>query len=478
MSNETYLVGIAREDITPPVGIALAGYGVREGVSTGVDEPLSVTALVLEGEGGRVALVAIDWVLAHLPYAQAMRDACAQALGTSASNVLINFSHSHSTPPPPGWSPFDSPVQLRMQAEWADGVLAATARACRRAAEARQPARLATGWGECRANINRRQRTADGSVLLGEDPQAPTDHSVGVLRVDDLTGRPLAVAFRYSCHTVTLGPRTHVISPDFAGPARAVVEQGLDCPALFFQGCAGNQNPITGIGSDATGLEDTNRVGHMIGSEVLKVCATLRTHRRRCAPRLIRSVAVYWLYEYEPVPPGTPGAVRAGETSLTLPLVPFPPLAEVEKEAGEWRQRQAEAIRRGAPESERNLNQRFTCWAERRLAAAREGPNPLRVTFPVQVLRVGPLTVVGLPFEAMAETGNELRAASPAADTWVLGFCNGVVSYLPTLAISAEGGMEARLGYKSYLLQSEIPGDWEPRVRAAALSQIETLSPS
>ena len=469
MSNETYLAGVGREDITPPIGIWLCGYTVREGFSKSVDEPLTVTALVMEGAGGRVALIALDWVLAHIPFTQVMRETCAKVLGVPAMNVLINFSHSHSTPPPPEWAPYASPDQIAMQTNWANRVKEQAAQACRCAAAAMKPARIATGWGECHANINRRQKTEDGTVLLGEDAQAPSDHSVGVLRVDDLQGKPIAVAYRFSCHTVTLGPRTNVISPDFVGPARSLIEHEMNCPSLFFQGCAGNQNPITGIGQDSEGREDTARIGQMLGGEVLKVCATLRTHRKRREPRLIRSVAVYWLFEYEAIPPGSQGAVSAAEVSMTLPLVPFPSLMEIEKEAREWQQRREEALKRGAPESERNVNQRFAFWAEQRLAAAKSGPNPRTVTFPVQVLRIGPLAVVGLPFEAMSETGTDLRAASPIADTWVLGYSNGLVSYLPTPKIGGEGGMEAKLGCKAYFVPSELPGDWEPAIKQKAL---------
>lgn len=466
----TFLAAVAREDITPEQGIALCGYTIREGPSCAVDEPLTMTVLVVEGEGGRrIAILAVDWGAAFVPYATDLRARCGKVIGGTAQDVLLNFSHSHSTPMPPGWMPYAQPEELKRQEDWADRVAIAAARACRRAVAALQPARLATGWGDCRANINRRQKTGGGTVLLGEDPSGPSDHSVGVARFDDLQGKPIAILFRYSCHTVTLGPRTNLISPDFAGPARALIESQLGCPSLFLQGCAGNQNPVTGIGQDATGREDTVRIGQMLGAEVLKVAAGLRTHRRRKEPLLIQSVAVYWLFEYESIAVGPLGVVSSAEISLTLPLVPFPALAEIEAEVEDWRHRHHEALARGAPQGERNVTERFLYWAERRLESARRGPNPLSVSFPVQRLSIGPWSLVGLPFEPMSETGERLREASPGRNSWILGYSNGLVSYLPTPEISAEGGMEAKLGYKAYLLPAEVPGDWEPRISEAAL---------
>jgi hypothetical protein len=441
-----------------------------------VDEALTVTALVVDGEGGRVAILALDWGAAFVPYTTALRERCARAIGGTVKDVLVNFSHSHSTPMPPDWTPYATPEQLRLIADWAERVATASDTACRRALAALQPARFAAGWGECRANINRRQKTGDGTVLLGEDAAGASDHSVGVVRFDDMQGRAIAVLYRFSCHTVTLGPRSNLISPDFVGPARALIESQLGCLSLFLQGCAGNQNPVTGIGQDATGREDTVRVGQMVGGEVVKVAAGLRTHRRRREPRLVRSVAVYWLYEYEAVPESGRGQVRSEETTLSLPLAPFGSIAEIEAEAEAWHRRHRDACERHAPQSERNVSERFAYWAGRRLMAAKKGPNPVRVTFPVQSLRIGAWTLVGLPFEPMSETGERLRALSPDGQAWVLGYSNGLVSYMPTLEVSAEGGMEARLGYKAYLLPAEVPGEWEPRVCATAADLLVRLS--
>ncbi|MBI4027910.1 MAG: neutral/alkaline non-lysosomal ceramidase N-terminal domain-containing protein [Verrucomicrobia bacterium] len=473
MSNEIYQAGIARADITPPVGIRLVGYTVREGVSHGVDEPLTATVLVLRGGKTTIAIIAHDWCIASMDFAAKLRRRCARSLGMPAANVLINFNHTHSAPVPPDYMPYDTPEQLAMQAQHGKDMTAKLEQACREAAAKLQPVRLAAGWGECFGNINRRQKMPDGAVLLGEDPNGPCDHSVGVLRVDKLNGAPLAIAFRYSCHTVTLGPKTNRISPDYAGAARAVIERALGCPSLFLQGCAGNVNPATGIGQDPDDSplvrEDKNRLGQMLGGEVLKVCATLRTQRRRKEPQLVQSVAVYWLYEYEEIPAGKAGAIRVAEKQMELPLTPFPPLAEVQREREEWGVKLADAKKRGAREWDWRVVKRFDTWAQLRLEAAKNGPNPLPVQFSLTVFDLGEIAFVAAPFELMSETGLALRAASPKRHTFVLGYSNGMISYLPTPEISREGGMESKLAYKAYLLPSELPGDWEPAIKRKAL---------
>ena len=59
---------------------------------------------------------------------------------------------------------------------------------------------------------------------------------------------------------------------------------------------------------------------------------------------------------------------------------------------------------------------RFDVWSQRRLEAAKTGPNPLPVSVPVQVFALGDLAIVAVPMELLSQTGIDLRAASPARD--------------------------------------------------------------
>jgi hypothetical protein len=129
-----------------------------------------------------------------------------------------------------------------------------------------------------------------------------------------------------------------------------------------------------------------------------------------------------------------------------------------------------DAERRGVRECDWWVAKRFDVWAQRRLEAAMAGPSPWPVSVLVQVIELGDLAIVAVPMELMTETGISLRSASPKCETFVLGYSNGSISYLPTQQISREGGMESKLAYKNYLVPSEIPGDWEPKIRQAALN--------
>src|SRR5271169_1190362 len=55
-----FRAGVARVDITPPVGHAMGGYADRQGGATGTHDPLYATVLVIESGGNTLALVTCD----------------------------------------------------------------------------------------------------------------------------------------------------------------------------------------------------------------------------------------------------------------------------------------------------------------------------------------------------------------------------------------------------------------------------------
>ena len=71
----------------------------------------------------------------------------------------------------------------------------------------------------------------------------PVDPEIGVLRLDTLDGRPLAVLFNFACHPIQ-GVPSGGNTADISGFAARVVEEHADCAAFFVQGCGADINPI------------------------------------------------------------------------------------------------------------------------------------------------------------------------------------------------------------------------------------------
>ena len=274
--------GAARRTINPPLGTRQTGFRLFGNPVQAIESDLTATAVVLADGVTRVVVIGIDLSLVGIDLSlrdrrpgQELRARVAAALAIPVSHVLLNTSHTHAGVALPDYMP-DTPEQMILKGRYRSWLLEALVEAAVEANGRLQPARIGCGWGECTIGVYRRE-TREGRDVLGEVPDHPIDPSVGVIRVDDLDGNPIATLFRYSCHPVTMGPRSAVASADFPGVARRVVETSLGGLAVFLQGGGGNINPRAGMGLEVDCRDTKERVGLALGGEALKVAANIRT---------------------------------------------------------------------------------------------------------------------------------------------------------------------------------------------------------
>ncbi len=451
----TLLAGAARRVINPPIGTGKGGLRLFGDPIQAIESDLTATVLVLAVGEAKLALIATDLGLMSMTEAGRLREAVGTALGTPASHVLFNMSHNHSAPALREWTAMtDSAEDAAPRARYERDLGRWFVEAALEADGRLQPARVGTGWGESRIGVYRRE-VRDGRDVLGEVPGHPIDSSVGVIRVDDLDGRPIAIAFRYSAHPVTVGGRSAVASTDYPGPARDVLERSIGGLALFLQGCGGNVNPAVGIGWEVDCRDTKNRVGLELGGEALKVAAGIRTDRRPGERRQLGNIPNILFTPWEPVEDGPPARLEAVEDSIALEFVDLPSLEEAKAILARWQQVLATRLQ-GDPQSwELRAAQKYEHWARGLVAAVEDGHPTCELR--VQVLRVNDVVIAAMNVETFFETGLDIRARSPFADTFVLGYSNGVVSYLPRAEDHPEGGW--RLD-EDYAVPDLIPQAW------------------
>ena len=271
-----------------------------------------------------------------------------------------------------------------------------------------QPARIGCGWGESTIGVYRRE-LRDARWVLGEVPEHPIDPSVGVIRVDDLDGNPIALLFRYSAHPVTVGGRSAVASADYPGPAREVLERNLGGLALFLQGCGGNINPRVGIGYEVDCRDTKNRVGLELGGEALKIAAQIRTNTRAGQRRPLGNVPNILFTPWEPIHGNTCTHLTAAETTVALDYIDLPPLDGARAILAQW-QATVEDGRAGRTQDwELRVAVKMEAWARRLLAAVDAGGATFDLR--LQAIRVNDIVIAGMNVETFFETGLEIRAA-------------------------------------------------------------------
>ncbi|MBM3726043.1 MAG: hypothetical protein FJW40_11535 [Acidobacteria bacterium] len=459
------LAGVSRAIITPPLGMTMLGYAGRVGTATGVDMDLTATLLVLRDHSTTIAILNADLALVGGQLFLDSRAAIAAALETSPDHVLINYNHTHCGPALKTYFYDTDPALSAMRDRYERSFVETCGKLAVEAAGNLRRARVGTAAGEARIGINRREADADGSIFLGENPDGPVDHEVRVIRVDDLEGRPVAVAFAHGCHTVTMGPKCMAYSPDYPGPARRIIESHVGCPSLFLQANGGNVNPITGIGGNIDDSSNKNRLGGILGGEVVKLLGGIHTESERGPRVFFGMLSKAAMYPRVPLRNEPKPRIEAREVEIELPLYPFPSLPE----SRELERRYADELQRHIQQGTRgallNVGHVFHRWARNLVATVESGRKP-SVTGRIQALRIGDLAIASFPGETFAEAGMEVKRRSSFPHTAFLGYSNGAVSYVPTReAYPADGwSVNGRYGipdmhFKDYGLPTALlPG--------------------
>jgi neutral ceramidase len=467
--------GVAREVITPELGTPLIGT-LRESASGTVEDDLAVTALALSSKSVTVLLLACDAVILTPEEANTIRQAIGTLLAIPLANVLVNVSHSHATPSPPAFGEYDQGESAERRAVEAYHKLLVShcIKAAKQAAESMRPARFGTGVGEVNIAVNRREQLPDGTMVLGENQNGLTDPALGVLRVDDLAGDPIAVVVHYACHPDVLGPKTDLISPDFVGAARRIIESLTGATSLFLQGAAGDLDPRCGIVLGADGVAEMHRLGTELGCEAVRVCQEINTARRRSHRTSwpsTASVVTGWVYsDIE----STSAELAVATRTLAMPLRPLPDVAQARADLAGYEARLAQLEADPFSPAWRVTN-RGRQWAREQLRAVETGAEP-RIHLELTAARIGELAIVGIPGEVFVEIGLAIKAASPFQQTMVCGYTNGLYFYIPTAAAFAQGGYEVE-SYRNYLRPAGPTPDWEALLVGEATDLLHTLTP-
>lgn len=265
--------GVARVDITPPVGIYHPLWGAaRHHQATGVHRPLSAEVMVFEPLGDAVhaesqGFIRVQLDLPGLVKAQheSLRQAVSEASAWPTDRIIISYSHTHAA----GWfvpDRFSLPGGDLIEPYLA-GLATKLQDACQRALDQRQPILMTYGTGRCAMAANRDYWDSErGIYACGYNPEAEADDTVTVVRVTDQTGALVTVIVNYACHPTSLAWENTLISPDYIGAMRETVENGTGALCVFTLGACGDLGPRNGFVGDTT-VADRN--GRQLGYAAL-----------------------------------------------------------------------------------------------------------------------------------------------------------------------------------------------------------------
>jgi hypothetical protein len=416
--------GVARIMVTPREPVFMKGYGSRNRPSEGVRQDLFVKALALQDETGATSVLVTSDLHS---YTRRMSDTIAGAVhkkhGLSRDRIVLNGSHTHSGPavtaeavlrPAEDINPEQEAVIRRYTAQVLDQIIDLVGQAIGNLA----PARVAFGQGAAGFGVNRRRIAAGMRHLPG-----PVDQDVPVLSVRGADGALRAIVFGYSCHA-TSAPGDYQIGGDWPGYAQAAIEKAHPgATAMFVNGCGADCDPVPRSAVDLPPL-----YGEIMAASVGQV---LRRQLRPLGGPLTTA------FEYTDIPFQTPPTRAELEVRL--------------KTATGMRARHA-----------------------RQLLGIldRDGTIADRYPYPVQVWQFGSgLTFIALGGEVVVDYALRFKAEYGWEDTWVAGYSNDVMGYIPSLRVLKEGGYEGGGAMVNY----GRPGPLAPEVEEVIARKVHEL---
>jgi hypothetical protein len=402
----------------------MSGYGSRDKPAEGKVHDLWAKALALEdARGHRAVLVTLDLVGIGRDLSVEVCQALQDRHKLPREALVISCSHTHCGPVVGDnlrAMYFLDDKQEQLVAEYTVQLKKAIADVVAQALARLEPVELAWGIGTATFAVNRRNNKEPEVPALRDKGllKGPVDHDVPVLAVRDAQREVKAIVFGYACHATVLS--FYQWCGDYPGFAQIELEKAhRGAIALFWAGCGADQNPLP---------RRTVAVAERYGAE------------------LATRVEDILLAPMHPVAGGWSGVYR----EIPLPLHDLPS--------------------RDALVQATQSKNKFEASRARRLLKELEAKGSLRseYPYPVQTWRLGELTWVTLGGEVVVDYALRLKRELTPGKTWVMGYANDVMAYIPSLRVLKEGGYEGGGAMVYY----GLPSVWGPRVEELVVEEV------
>jgi Neutral/alkaline non-lysosomal ceramidase, N-terminal len=424
---DTWKAGVAKTNITPETYMWMAGYAARTKPAESVMTDLWAKALVLEDPAGkRAVLVTLDLVGIDGGLSAQIRDNLKRKYGLERSQIALNCSHTHSGPvvarnlrPMHEYS-LDKPQQELIH-HYADQLDKKVVAVVGQAIGSLAPVSLAWSSGQTDIAVNRRNNKADEVPKLREagSLKGPSDHDVPVLAIKSTDGKLLAAVCGYACHATVLDG--YEWSGDYPGYYQIAFEEAHPgAMAFFWAGCGADQNPLP-----RRKRELAEAYGKQLATAVDEVLA-------------------------RPLTPIT-GSLTTTYAEIPLAFAQLPTRDELTTQT--------------------NDTNKYIAMRAKMLLEEIDAGRPLSQTYPypVQLWRLGnDVQWIFLGGEVVVDFAIRIKAEQRGVKTWVAGYSNDVMAYIPSRRVLTEGGYEGG-GAMVYYGQ---PTTWSEQVESQIMAEV------
>jgi hypothetical protein len=443
------LAGIARANITPPVGMLMSGYGARKTPAIGIHDDLNLVALYLNDGTTEAGLITMDLIDTDSKGTARIRKACANLTNVPMKNILVACSHTHGGPQT-GIYGEDEGDDLKKS--YTNTVIYKASGALAEAKRNAVPVSLGHGRQDCHIAANRREMRPDGNVVLGYNPDGPIAPYTDVIRFDRLdTKQPMAIIFSYASHGTNMGGDNLLYTADYIGPAKRLVDQILPTAvSAFVAGCSADINPYP-RGTFELCERHGKRLGCAVSQAVLDIEEMTEDAKIAVASHNFK-------FEVE----APPSLEEAKEKYRIAKENADKEIAEAKKASSD------------KPVDEKMVLQWHTAYELRRtkslLDALERGEKDFSILLETQAIAIGDCALVGMPGEIFVNIGLAVAEKSPFKRTIHVSHANGSAGYVPTADQIPLGGYEIGLARANKYGLPIVPESDEVLINSALVS--------
>ena len=405
------LIGVAREDITPPVGIYSRSWGAaKHDVAEAIHRPFTLTCLTFRksADDSPLVLVSADLGWWKSDDEKQFRQGILDGLSLPPSQLMVCLTHTHSGPSLSTENADKTGGDLI--APYLKKIRESVIRAVKTALSRARRSFLSWHYDKCTLATCRDLPDSNANrYICGYNPAVPADNTLLVGRVTDEKNEVIAVIVNYACHPTTLAWQNRRLSPDYIGAMRQIVEEQTSAPCLFLQGASGELSPAEQYVGE---LEVPESHGRRLGYSVLSALeGMLPADSRLEFTGVVESGAPLAIWTRKPQKSSP--VLLSEMVEMQLPLKDLPSVAEIEQRLQNC--------------ADRVLKERLT----RQRAVRRIVGDGQKARFNMWIWRLGDSLLFGHPNEAYSIFQIDLRKILAPHPIAVMNLTNGSIGYLP-----------------------------------------------
>ncbi|KZE05688.1 Alkaline ceramidase domain protein [Bacillus mycoides] len=378
-------------DITPPIGIDFIGYHRDTGINN-IEEHIYGTIFVFEKDEMKTVFISIDNIGMLVEDTTMIRERVASELNEPLQQITVVYTHTHSGPETVGDHPLIKSYKTILLNNVVQGAITANnnMRSCE------------VGWDVTTGDIgvNRRERTPDGKAKMGINIEGIVDKRIGVLAMRNAESKELAGVIVFcTAHPNVLKGDSDVLSADYPGMTREILEKIVNCPVIIVQGATGNVNAKYRGSQEAL-----KQMAYVLSGHVLTILPTVT---------------------YRPIV-----NLRTISSTMQMKLKDIPEIEE---------------IKRMAQLAEKQCGVNTEEWLTIVLEKHRRNIQQVSIDLEIQLFQINDGIFSGIPMEPFSETALEMKESVQNELAFFGGYTNGYIGYLPTKEEYAYGGYEVEL---------------------------------